>query len=510
MVIPDVTDNAFRVLGLCSQADHSEVLRARGAIERARKLRLGYSGAWDETSALGEITRSESLVSKAVTTLTEPDTRIVHRLYWFHHKSPGTLTEFASKHDLDTSPFALHDIALKQLIMAISKDPSFQDQAAWYRVADSWFRWVGISEYWNIFRAVEASASFAKKASDQEIDQLHHRACALLPLLWSRGAKQCLGQRDLSGFSRIHEMAQKTPFAVHWDTKVKEIVLELESRIKEEEVTVATLLKGVARRESMDADTQAQNRELCDRAAQVSMTAMLDSVQFLIDLPMSPSSTRRWARNAYAGCLHSIAQAYTWTGEWKLASYLLHSAEQWATPDSVVCITIETTKEAIRPEAQLERLSNRCQMTKQTRSPETLEQVEEIMDSEIRPRLTSVHQMVAESSPVFTQANGLAARCWYELLLRCDVDKDLPDAPFWDEIERVLIFGKGTPVEHDVLQLLQRRTRRFFVQAASTRQSVEKEQNTHRDHSNTKVEKERRTAEEPKRGWFSSWFGRKQ
>lgn len=181
-----LANNAFRLLGLSSQASQKEIHASAAALRRAIKLGVVKTPAhhipWLDSHDL-----AENDVRDALSRLSIPAQRIYERLFWFYDPqavaashTPASLRESAEHLQTTGSSSARHDIALLSLAHMLRLDPALELTDDWQRVYALWKRLIEGQEFWSSLMAADLKGDFEQVATFSEIKDLRARTWRLV------------------------------------------------------------------------------------------------------------------------------------------------------------------------------------------------------------------------------------------------------------------------------------------------------------------------------------------
>ncbi|HEV2765354.1 MAG TPA: hypothetical protein VGV38_20395 [Pyrinomonadaceae bacterium] len=197
-----VARNAFRVLGLGSDASGREVHEAAARVRRAHKLGVVLSTPRD-AAWLGPVPRAESDLRDALGRLSDPARRARERLFWSHtpehladadtfEKACAFVSEsLASVHSslateaeplgpFEPSPTQLHDAALLLLSAAQRFDPALRRVEVWSRALSLWKELAARGDFWSLLVAADLKGDFEQLVTHGEVRSLRRDALRLV------------------------------------------------------------------------------------------------------------------------------------------------------------------------------------------------------------------------------------------------------------------------------------------------------------------------------------------
>jgi tetratricopeptide (TPR) repeat protein len=177
------TGNAYRILGVRSDATAGRIVKATEALLRSLSIGEIVRSPWDVPCLGMPPCRTEDAVLEAAAQLTHPVKRLLHRLFWFHQSSdalqglsPASLPIIASDWAHSTKLERMHDGTLLCLIMAQSGDPELRYELRWTQAMRYWQRVLASDHYWHYFVSIELGGDFHPCAAPAMLQEFRKNA----------------------------------------------------------------------------------------------------------------------------------------------------------------------------------------------------------------------------------------------------------------------------------------------------------------------------------------------
>lgn len=168
--------NAFRVMGLTGSANQKDVANNASSLKRANKLHKERDYDWD-LKWFGTIARSDFDIQNALSRLSDPQQRLVERLFWFiEPKTIGdSVSETVKKWRQDQSWITQHDLAVLTTIRAATVDPNFEKLKLWSFPLKIWISLKTQDEFWSALQDLDKKGGFEPLVSDEEVNSLRDK-----------------------------------------------------------------------------------------------------------------------------------------------------------------------------------------------------------------------------------------------------------------------------------------------------------------------------------------------
>ena len=352
MAAPDwVASNAYRILGLPTNAGPAQVHAAAASLRRAASLGI-ERGLENDLPERGAARRTEADIRAAVGRLENPAQRLHDRLFWFNQTTSSPSAERCTAHDAA----AAHDEALRSLLVALKAGGDDVAPTLWTDAIRAWHAAVSKDDYWDVFQQIELEADFEPAALPSEIDALRGRATSIAgaPLVSLGRAAQDAGNVTLAGgvAACIDRLADTGGWAnAALDELVEPSLAPFLARCED----VQTELEATLKRES---DAAAYNQGPCAAALARFRKEVCPGLELLRAFAPPDSDGLLRARDATARCLAAIASATTWTDDYVASDRLYREALVLA-EGTVAVFKIEQDLEGIQDAVRLQRIQNK-------------------------------------------------------------------------------------------------------------------------------------------------------
>lgn len=165
--------NAFRVMGLTGSANQKDVANNASSLKRANKLKKEREYDWD-LKWFGAIARSDFDIQNALSRLSDPQQRLVERLFWFidPKTTVDSVSETVKIWRQDQSWITQHDLAVLTTIRAATVDPNFEKLKLWAFPLKLWISLKSQDDFWLAFQDLDKSGGFEPLVLEEEVDSL--------------------------------------------------------------------------------------------------------------------------------------------------------------------------------------------------------------------------------------------------------------------------------------------------------------------------------------------------
>lgn len=346
MMLREVANNPFRILGLTASANYDDIVVTSRKVRSANKFRKTHERMWGGDERLGPIKCSNPLVNAAVTRLDDPVQRVWARLLWYHSDPRVYIAGLLRHSNEDHDAVLAHDLSLNAVLSAAQQDPKFYSLTVWQNAVQMWVSSISSPSFWQYIVELEQKSHFNKSVFESEINGLRENPPYLPLQIWLFSAKQYLDALDMDGFVRVNHIATNSPLEEHWNKAVQdELVKPMEQQLENSAQQVDEILTGVDRKLSQDYGSLKGNKSIVDQAATIISLTMKPTVICLRNIPQVEKGISRWSENLLAKCLLDVSNSYIWANEWDSCDDLLNEAASWVEPQSALELRISRRKE---------------------------------------------------------------------------------------------------------------------------------------------------------------------
>ena len=441
--LPQVAQNAFRVLGLPADTPQKSISERAAALDRAAKVgMIRPPSPWD-LKWFGPLQQDRSSISDALGRLSNPQQRLKERLFWFAQSdlfvadiSSETLDSTIATLQASLFPDDHHDAAVLALASCFSADTAVHDAERWHEMLQMWTALVESEDFWNGFFDIERSGDFVPAGSSEELERLRSQSLPLVMNSLAEFARDAASRGEFDLCQRVLETIRTSSFPAEILSAAEESVLGLY-----EDALVRTS-KEITKRCWEDIRQDRASAELNAKPCSVAVDRWKQELESKYSNLVAMSGTRTKfglrARQHYADFLISLGNALTWANQWMEAEKVLRQARSCLPRDSPARERIEALLPSIGGAATEERESER-KRRKQTDiegfehlcksiwidlivnsgvlsdTIDRCNQVDRQYDERVFPWLSVIRASESETSPSVLRAKTAAARCLFTI-----------------------------------------------------------------------------------------------
>jgi hypothetical protein len=358
--VPDyLRSNSYRVLRLSANSNYSEIHKASASMKRAAKLGLASTTEAD-MPLLGEISRTEAEIQRAIARINDPSQRLRDRLFWFY-LTPKLLDAQTTSRLIETfqdNPEAAaalsHDKALHVLLAALSSSLDDAGIQLWVRALRAWHQVVSDDSYWSLTLALEDRGAFEPPALPSEIDALRDNAVQLAAEAFVVAARAALAGNELSTVRRTLDALQELAETGPWAASAQEDIIS--PAIEQFQKLCDVIRQECSNKIVREDDTSARsNKNICDEALRRFRAEIEPALDRLVQLIPQDHHSIQQSRVEAARCLHNIAVNLTWADDFA-GSEKLHEDALKLAGDTATAIEIEGGLAQVREVARKQRI----------------------------------------------------------------------------------------------------------------------------------------------------------
>jgi len=358
MFVPDgLKTNAYRVLRLSANATLSEIHRAADSLRRTAKLGLAGTNEADNP-LLGEVTRLEADIRRAIGRLANPLQRLNDRLFWFHRpRHPRNADSTALATEAIPGPpdraARCHDEALTRLFVAFEAGLDDAGVELWVQALRAWHIVVSEDDYWAFVLALEERGGFEPVALPSDVDALRDDVVRLAADGLIVAGRDALARSETSTVRRILAALRALADTGPWAEAAQEDIAS--PAVERYRALCRAVCEECGSKIAYNQDAAEPNKGVCDAALKRFRSEIEPALHGVTQiLPLGDEAAQQ-SREEAALCLASIATAYTWADDFT-ASEELHEEALRLAKDTLGAIRIEHGLAEVRDLARKQRV----------------------------------------------------------------------------------------------------------------------------------------------------------